>query len=124
MEGLKLLEQQEAVFKQCLDAVVNGPFIPDWEFHILFGLEKNEVNAILVQWPEVNHHDNQVQLAINNSLNNLIGYPIDDEERWSEYIAVSKEELIELFEEWRQNSGKKTTEPKTHLILITLNSLF
>ena len=43
----ELTTKQEKIFEQCLYAVVNGPFIPDWEFPILFGLDKDEVGSIL-----------------------------------------------------------------------------
>jgi hypothetical protein len=89
------------VIRECLTAVVNGPFIVDNEFSTLFGLNRDEVNKVLLQWPNLDMRDLTVQLAINNSLNTLIGYPIDHSDRWSEYLSVSKEQLSRIFKQWR-----------------------
>jgi len=34
-------------------------------------------------------------------MNNLLGYPHDQEEAWSEYISGSKEEVHAIFQKWR-----------------------
>lgn len=95
---------QIKILGECLNAVVNGPFIPDWEFHTLFGLTRNEVNAVLQAWPMVEERDNTVRTVINNSLNNLLGYPIDNPEKWAEFISVSKNQLEEIYLDWRKRN--------------------
>jgi hypothetical protein len=99
---MKLTGKQNIVFRECLNAVVNGPFIPEWEFPILFGLEKKEIGAILAQWESIDHNEDSVNLAINNALINLLGYPIDSPEEWNNFISVNNQELLELYEAWKQ----------------------
>ena len=44
-------ERDRDVIERCLRAAVEGPFFPDWEFHALFGLDREEVRAVLSAWP-------------------------------------------------------------------------
>jgi hypothetical protein len=106
MEEIKLTDTQQQIFRQCLNAVVNGPFFPDWEFHTLFGVDRNEIDEILNKWPNVNYKDNTIKIAINNTLNNLCGYPIssEEQERWTEFISISRVELSVMHDEWLQNT--------------------
>jgi len=42
-----------------------------------------------------------VQLAINNSLNNLIGYPHNaTSQEWSHFVRVSRDELKSIYIKW------------------------
>src|SRR6266567_1234624 len=63
-------EQERDVVRQCLQAAVDGPFFPDWEFGTIFGLERDEVRRVLRSWPEIDETDQNVVTAINNSFNN------------------------------------------------------
>lgn len=87
--------------KACLRAAVHGPFFGDRIFPILFGLTRTEVQEVLDAWPSV--HDAEVaDVAINNAINNLLGYPHGvSEEDWVDYLPVSREELKEFFKNWR-----------------------
>jgi hypothetical protein len=91
-----LNEKEREVVRECLQAAVEGPFFPDWEFHTLFGLEREEVKTVLKSWPKLNEADETVQLAINNSLNNLLGYPHGCEEEWPQFISVSGSEVARI----------------------------
>ena len=42
-----LTPQEQKVIYECLQASVNGSFFPDWEFHTLFGLTRDEVREII-----------------------------------------------------------------------------
>lgn len=92
---------QSQIIKECLNAVVNGPFVPEHDFHTIFGLYRNNVRDIFEKWPNVNMKDESVLLAINNSFNNLLGYPIEYREKWSVYLSLSPEQLEKEFESWR-----------------------
>jgi len=101
---LSNLDQSEReIVRQCLSATVNGPFFPEWEFHTLFGMERDEVESILESWPDLNEANVAVQLAINNSLGNLIGFPHGREKEWPHFISVSSEAVEGIFRKWRQN---------------------
>ncbi len=92
------------VIKACLRAVVDGPFFPGWEFHTLFGLEREEVRQVLASWPEGADADTQF-IAVNNALGQLLGYPHGREDVWDDFIPVSREPLQDLLWRVRELSG-------------------
>jgi hypothetical protein len=94
------MTDDERIIGECLRAAVEGPFFPDWEFSLLFGLERHEVAAVLASWPRTD--DPEVRdLAVNNALNNLLGYPHKKMSVWSDYISVSPAEVAAVFRRWR-----------------------
>ena len=97
--------KDKKIIFECLKASVYGPFFPDWEFSILFGLERNDIENIISDWEKININNKNVQLAINNSINNLLGYPhgISDKD-WLSYISISREELKKLFKKIKYNT--------------------
>lgn len=40
-------QEDRKIIGDCLRATVEGPFFPEWEFHILFGLTRAEVARVL-----------------------------------------------------------------------------
>jgi hypothetical protein len=80
----------------CLQAVANGPFIPDWEFSTLMGLTRGECAAFAARWPNIDLADDEVRRAVMNSVNHLTGYPIDHEDQWDHYIPASRDEISTL----------------------------
>jgi hypothetical protein len=94
MRGLDQREMQ--LIGDCLWAAADGPFFEDWEFRALFGLERTEVKRIAAEWPRVNPDDEIVSLAVQNSLNNLLGYPhgLDAELRGSVPDAAAIEDVL------------------------------
>ena len=92
-------EADRKLIRECLVASVEGPFFPDWEFSLLFWLERAEVAAVLQAWPDVGERDPCVRLAVNNALNNLLGYPHGLE--LGPYVSASEGELRCVLERWR-----------------------
>jgi hypothetical protein len=92
----KLSKQDHELIRQCLRAAVEGPFFPDWEFHILFGLDRSEVKAILDSQPQIDLTEHSAIVAVNNTLNHLLGYPHGCEDIWSQYISGSSEDVAAL----------------------------
>ncbi|MFF4987377.1 hypothetical protein ACFY19_09315 [Streptosporangium saharense] len=88
------------IIKECLDAAVNGPFFPDWEFPTLMGFTREEIAAIAVAWPFSSEPDEQ-KSAVNNVLNMLLGYPHDRASRWHEYLDASPERIARVLARWR-----------------------
>lgn len=106
-----MTDRQNQIIGECLRAASFGPFIPDWEFSILFGVEKQEIAEISAAWPTVDLTREAVLRAVNNSLGNLCGYPIDNPKSWDEYISVPREELEEIMRQWQsERLGLKGTE--------------
>jgi hypothetical protein len=75
-----------------LDAAVSGPFFPDWEFHTLFGLSRDEVKRVAAGWPD-NATEPDTELAVWNSLANLWGYPHGQAEQLRVTLGVDREAL-------------------------------
>ncbi len=99
--SLKNLTPDEInVIGECISASVKGPFFEGESLHTLTGLERVELEEIARVWPNVNEGEQNVQLAINNVLNNLLGYPHDCWDVWFEYISVSPDELRKLYAKW------------------------
>lgn len=95
-------ERERDVVRQCLQATVDGPFFPEWEFGIIFGLERDEVRRVLMSWPGLDETDESVVRAINNSFNNLLGYPAKNkQDTWPKFIPVSGMELARIFDKWK-----------------------
>jgi len=84
----------------------------DWgEFHTIFGLTRDEVASVAQQWPD-RCDGEDVELAINNALNNLLGYPHRCGNVWNDYISVSPSELRDLFRRWRSARSRSGPLPE------------
>lgn len=88
----------------CLRAVVDGPFIPDWEFPTLFGIEREAVRALVAEWPTLNEADNTTYLAINNALVNLVGYPHGQDAALKQMCGADRTEIDRVYRLWREAS--------------------
>lgn len=99
-----LTQREREIVLRCVRAAAEGPFFPDWEFHTLFGLERAEIEAVAALGPGMDDTEEVVQLAINNSLNNLLGYPHYQPEAFQKWIGESAEEVERVFEKWRKSN--------------------
>ncbi len=90
-----LSEAERELVKRCLDAAVNGPFFPDWEFHALLGNTRDEVRAILAAWPNASNEEQQRRVII-NTLNNLLRYPHGEMEAWNRQIRSSEDDVAAI----------------------------
>ena len=96
-----LNEKEKAVVLECLKATADGPFFDDDDFHILFGLDRNEIRKIIADFQNINDSDTLAMGVINDSINNLIGFPHNKWEIWDNYISISPDELERLFKKWK-----------------------
>jgi len=92
-----LSDADRAILGQAPRAAADGLFFDEWEFHPLFGLTRSEIRAIADAWPNVEVPSANVQLAVNNSLNNLVGYPQRQDSASSQWISVDRRKLEEMF---------------------------
>ena len=104
MSFQSLNDQEKQVVFECLRAAVEGPFFPDWEFPTLFGLERQEVARVLAAAPQIDDADEDVSLAINNTLGNLLHYPHGEVLAWSQFISVPESEVRRVFEKWKDET--------------------
>jgi hypothetical protein len=95
---------QNKIIKECLNATLNAPFFPEWEFVTLFGFTREEVKAVLDQWPDADRTNTHIKFIINSSFNNLTGYPIANAEKWPEFISVPREKLLKIYTNWRKKN--------------------
>jgi len=102
-----LTDREQDIVLRCIEAAANGPFIPDCEFGILFGVTRQELCDIAARWPAVDDvGDRQVARAINDSMNNLLGYPHGEKEAWDEYIEVTRGVVRRVFRKWKDERIK------------------
>lgn len=97
----QLTDEERAIVLECLECVASGKIIPDWEFSIVMGIQRGELLDVVDRWPDVDDSDDTVSLAINNSLNNLLGYPHAYHSRWDDVLSVPKSEVARVFRKWR-----------------------
>ena len=115
MSLANLDERERAVVRECLRAAVEGPFFPEWEFSIIFGLERDDVRRVLSAWPELDETDESVVRAINNSFNNLFGYPTrNKKDLWPKFISVSGLELARIFDKWKGRTPRTFYKVRDH----------
>nr|WP_315472291.1 hypothetical protein [uncultured Undibacterium sp.] len=87
------------VVGHCLQIVAEGKLIKhDWEFPTLFGIEVEQLKAVAAAWPDVNDQDEIVYLAINNSLNHLLGLFAKSTLR--KHLAYQPDTVAAVFVKW------------------------
>jgi len=101
------IDDQE-IIGQCLWAAVDGPFFPDWEFHTLFGFERDEVRQIAERWPDWDNESEQAD-AVNNTLNNLLRYPHGRWDVWHDYVDAVSAEVARTYARWRGEAEVDST---------------
>ncbi|WP_342722010.1 hypothetical protein AAFG07_22060 [Bradyrhizobium sp. B097] len=87
-EALSLSELE--VVRRSLQAAVEGSFFPDWEFQTLMGVDRETVRAVFAAWPHqtIDHED--FRCAVVSSLNNLLGYPHNNEDELMTYVPEGR----------------------------------
>jgi hypothetical protein len=99
-------DRDKQIILECLMAVVEGPFFPDWEFDTLFGFTRDEIAQLVAIWPEADFNDEEVRRAIIVALVQLTGYPHGEEEAWPRYISVSPSAVETLLIKYsREDAG-------------------
>jgi hypothetical protein len=102
MTSGELSVAERAVIGECLACVASGEVIlEDEEFETVFGIQFSELTSVAAAWPNVDESTEQVFLAINGSLNNLLGYPHGKMGEWSRYISVPPSEVSRIYAKWR-----------------------
>ena len=92
-----LSNEEVDLIRRCLDAAVNGPFFPDWEFHSLIGVTRDEVRQVLRSWPKTEDPTFQRTVVV-NALNNLLGYPHGMSDAWVQWVRSPRERVSRLMQ--------------------------
>jgi hypothetical protein len=99
--GENITDEDVVVIRECLRAAAEGPFFPDWEFSTLIGgMSRIEVGDVLERWSDEANPETQ-DVAVNDVLNNLLGYPHRRDDVWSDFISVSRGEVAAVLARWR-----------------------
>jgi hypothetical protein len=101
-----LSESEVDLIGQCLRAVADGPFFPDWEIQTLIGIDRSTVSEVANVWPSASDGTRR-DLAVGNVLNNLIGYPIDHEHEWAAFISYDRDEVRSTLDRWKSGARPK-----------------
>jgi hypothetical protein len=97
----RVTPEDQRTIGECLRAAVEGPFFPEWEFSLLMGLSRDEVAAVSAEWPDTSDAETQ-GIAVNNVLNNLLGYPHrTSEDTWHSFIKATPREVGAVLARWR-----------------------
>ena len=91
--------ERRGVF-ECLRASLEGRFFPEEEFTSIFGISRPELAEVVAAWPEVDEQTEEVRLAINNSMNNLLGYPHECDAMRPEFISIPRQEVGRIYRRW------------------------
>lgn len=98
-QKLKLISDGDRkLISECMTAALEGTFFPEWEFPILFGIDRSELKSVLDQWPDLDEKDEIVQMATVNSMAHLLGYPHGCDKEWSDYISVSRKHVRDMID--------------------------
>jgi len=101
----RLSPEQQALVAKCLAAIVDGPYIDDDEFDTVMGVSRQETAATLATWPKAAGHDMSF-LAVNNALNNLLGYPHGLWHRLAQELGASERDVAHALMAWRDEDHR------------------
>jgi len=101
----KLSAKDQEIILRCMRATV--AHVDDWEKHSRLGLEPNELNSIIDQWPNIDDSDESGNgfLAINNCLNEVChGFRIESVE-WRDWFDTPIAEVECTYRTWLALKG-------------------
>lgn len=99
VERLMGVEQRQLV-GLCLRAMVEGPYVPEWEFQTIMGVERAEAAEVAESWPEP-ASNGKTFVTVNNTLNNFLGYPHGRWGELSQYIGADQQQVADALMAWR-----------------------
>ena len=100
--GLTSLNKSErTAVRECMQAVLDGSWIDDFEFETRLGFKRESLKVILNGWPLLDDSTNGlVRLAINNCMNEVCnGINISDRD-WNTWFTQSPEQVAAAFSKW------------------------
>lgn len=93
--------ETEVVFDGLRCVAAGDVILNNGEFRILFGITFDRLEDSVRRLPDIDESDQDVQLAINNALNNLLGYPHGRDARFLAHVVVPRQEVARIFWKWR-----------------------
>ncbi|ANM30381.1 hypothetical protein ABI59_13575 [Acidobacteria bacterium Mor1] len=95
-----------AVIEGCLRAAADGPFFEDREFSLLHGVDRQEVRSTLATF-KCAELDETAELAIHNSMGNLLGYPHGMADEIPNFVPGGMKAIQETFTIWLDNAPSR-----------------
>lgn len=97
-----LTDDERSVVFKCLECVAAGKIIAhDWEFQTIMGIEVLAFKRLVKVLPKIDDSKPKVKIAINNAMNNLLGYPHGYHQKWAEVMPIPLVEIERVFIKWR-----------------------
>jgi hypothetical protein len=107
----QLGEADKDVVRACMIAIMEGPWIDDWEFQTRLGIDRDELRGLISAWPLLDDtaEDSPARLAINNCMNEVChGVPIAAEQ-WDRWFIVSRDQIRATYARWAKLAGYSHT---------------
>ena len=107
----RLGDADKDVVRTCLVAIMEGPWIEDWEFQTRLGIDRDALRELLAAWPLLDDttESSPARLAINNCMNEVChGVPIAVEE-WPRRFKVWRDEVGATYRKWAKLAGYSHT---------------
>ena len=108
MASRALTEAEKDTIRRCLVAILDGPFIDDWEFKTRLGFDRMTLRSILSARPylDCNSEDPTVQLAIDNCMNEVVNGVDISPTQWDRWFTVPRQEVKSTFSTWGALRGE------------------
>lgn len=103
----QLSPKDQKIIRDCLNSILEGSLIEDWEFHTRLGLTRRELRKVLERWPELDDSlsDSCDAIAINNCLNEVCHGVRMSEEEWKTWFDNSRSEVERVYLDWMKSGG-------------------
>ena len=85
--------------RQCIEAILDGPFIWDWEFSLRLGVDRSRLRQVFALWP--NLETDEAAYIINNCMNEACNGAKISDEQWEEWFDFPRERVRMIFDQWR-----------------------
>jgi len=99
-----MTEAYRKIARACMSAILEGPFIDEWEFHSRLGITRGELRAALERWPNLDDSvsDSADTLAVNNCLNEVCNGITIADEAWSQWFSVKRAAVKGAHQAWKR----------------------
>ena len=102
-EVFAFTEKDAESVRRCIQAIAEGPFLPDWEFSTVMGFQRQELQEWLAL-DVLEFEGDATRMAI-AALNNLSGYPHRKNEELGDMTNLSRNELRPLLVKFKKAMG-------------------
>jgi hypothetical protein len=97
-----LSQSEQAIVRRCIVAVLDGPFMDDPEFQTRLGIDRPTARAVVERWERLDctPTDQDTQLVINNSMNEVVNGIRMSAAQWHRWIDVPRDDVDRTYRRW------------------------